>query len=48
MRSLRGNPYDGHTLHVEILAQRQPKEVLVDLGYRGATLSRGQTLPPQA
>lgn len=46
MRSLPGNPYDGHTLlpalmQVEILTQRQPKEVFVDLGYRGATISSG-------
>ena len=43
MQSLPGNPYDGHTLHaalkqVQILTQRQPKEVFVDLGYRGATI----------
>ena len=49
MRSLPGNPYDGHTLHaavkqVEILTQRQPKEVFVDLGYRGATLPAGVKL----
>ena len=46
MRSLPGNPYDGHTLQeavkqVKILTQRQPKEVFVDLGYRGATLPAG-------
>lgn len=46
MRSLPGNPYDGHTLHlaleqVAILTQRQPKEVFVDLGYRGATVPTG-------
>ena len=49
MCSLPGNPYDGHTLHaalqqVEILTQRQPKEVFVDLGYRGATLPAGAKL----
>jgi len=49
MCSLPGNPYDGHTLHaalqqVEILTQRQPKEVFVDLGYRGATLPAGVKL----
>ena len=43
MQSLPGNPYDGHTLHaalkqVQTLTQRQPKEVFVDLGYRGATI----------
>jgi IS5 family transposase len=52
MCSLPGNPYDGHTLHaalqqMEILTQRQPKEVFVDLGYRGATPSWCQDLPPQ-
>ena len=49
MRSLPGNPFDGHTLHetvnqVETLTQRQPKEVFVDLGYRGATLPAGVKL----
>lgn len=44
MRSLPGNPYDGHILlpalaQVEILTQRQPKEVFVDLGI-AAQLSR--------
>jgi IS5 family transposase len=42
MRSLPGNPYDGHTLEgtlkqVKSLTQHQPEEVFVDLGYRGAT-----------
>jgi len=46
MRSLPGNPYDGHTLHLAleqtaILTQRQPQEVFVDLGYRGATVPTG-------
>ena len=41
MQSLPGNPYDGHTLHatlkqVKNLTQHQPREVFVDLGYRGA------------
>ena len=41
MRSMPGNPYDGHTLYetleqVAILTEQQPKEVFVDLGYRGA------------
>lgn len=40
MRSLPGNPYDGHTLHealeqLEILTGYRPKEAFVDLGYRG-------------
>lgn len=46
MRSLPGNPYDGHTLHealeqVSILTGRPPKEVFVDLGYRGGTTTTG-------
>lgn len=41
MRSLPGNPYDGHTLaeaieQVEILTDQKPKAVFVDKGYRGA------------
>jgi len=40
MRTLPGNPYDGHTLHealeqVEILTDRRPDMALVDRGYRG-------------
>jgi IS5 family transposase len=40
MRSLPGNPYDGHTLHealeqVGILADARPRRVFVDRGYRG-------------
>ena len=40
MRSLPGNPYDGHSLDealepVQILTDRRPKEGYVDLGYRG-------------
>lgn len=40
MRSLPGNPYDGHTLHealeqVEILTDRRPDMAFVDRGYRG-------------
>lgn len=43
MQSLPGNPYDGHTLpaalaQVRTLTQHQPKEVFVDLGYRGAAV----------
>ena len=46
MRSLPGNPYDGDNLlpalaQVAILTQRQPEEVFVDLGYRGATAPAG-------
>jgi IS5 family transposase len=40
MRSLPGNPYDGHTLpeaieQVSILTDQKPKAVFVDRGYRG-------------
>ena len=40
MRSLPGNPYDGHTLHealeqVEILTGTRPDMAFVDRGYRG-------------
>jgi len=43
MRSMPGNPYDGHTLEeaieqVSILAQHTPKTVIVDRGYKGAEL----------
>ena len=46
MQSLPGNPYDGHTLHVTLkqvknLTQQQPREVFVDLGYRGAAIPVG-------
>jgi IS5 family transposase len=46
MHSLPGNPYDGHTLlpalaQMASLTQQQPKEVFVDLGYRGATVAAG-------
>jgi IS5 family transposase len=41
MRSMPGNPYDGHTLpetleQVTILAERKPTIAIVDKGYRGA------------
>ncbi len=40
MRSMPGNPYDGHTLaetleQVAILAERAPTTAIVDKGYRG-------------
>lgn len=43
MRSMPGNPYDGHTLaealeQVTILAERAPKTVVVDKGYRGVDI----------
>ncbi len=42
MRSMPGNPYDGHTLEnaleqVEILTAATPAIVLADRGYRGVT-----------
>jgi IS5 family transposase len=41
MRSLLGNPFDGHTLaeaieQMEILTEQKPKAVFVDKGYQGA------------
>jgi transposase, IS5 family len=49
MRSMPGNPYDGHTLgeaieQVSILADRKPRMVIVDRGYRGAELDGIQIL----
>ena len=46
VRSLPGNPYDGHTLpeaieQVSILTDRKPKAVLVDKGYRGVSVEGG-------
>ena len=46
MRSMPGNPYDGHTLYealeqVAILTEQQSQEVFVDLGYRGAEVQAG-------
>lgn len=43
MRSLPGNPYDGHTLpeaieQVSILTAQKPKAVFVDKGYRGVNV----------
>ena len=40
MRSMPGNPYDGHTLHetieqVAILTEHKPTTAVVDKGYRG-------------
>jgi IS5 family transposase len=49
MRSMPGNPYDGHTLaetieQVEILTARTPTTVIVDRGYKGAELKGIQIL----
>lgn len=48
-RSFPGNPYDGDTLaeqleQVEILTQRKPKSVIVDLGYRGRSIEGVEVL----
>ncbi|MFZ1725999.1 MAG: IS5 family transposase [Albidovulum sp.] len=47
MRSLPGNPYDGHTLaealeQVEILTDTRPAQVFVDRGYRGHGVTTSQ------
>ena len=44
MRSMPGNPYDGHTLpeaveQVSILTDHRPKAVFVDKGYRGVDVT---------
>lgn len=44
MRSMPGNPYDGHTLpeaveQVSILTDHLPKAVFVDKGYRGVAIA---------
>ena len=49
MRSLPGNPYDGHTLaealeQVEILTDRRPRLAVVDRGYRGHGVGGTQVL----
>ena len=49
MRSMPGNPYDGHTLHEtieqgEILADKRPDIAMVDKGYRGVKVQGVQIL----
>jgi len=49
MRSMPGNPWDGHTLaetleQVGILNDRQPKVVIVDKGYQGVEVPNTQIL----
>ena len=49
MRSMPGNPWDGHTLaetleQVSILAEQHPKIVVVDKGYQGVTLEKVRIL----
>lgn len=49
MRSMPGNPYDGHTVdsqleQVEILTDVRPKIALVDRGYRGVQAACGTRL----
>lgn len=49
MRSMPGNPYDGHTLEeaieqMSILSERKPKTAIVDRGYRGVEVPGVQIL----
>jgi IS5 family transposase len=49
MRSMPGNPYDGHTVdsqieQIGVLAGATPKMALVDRGYRGVQASAGTRL----
>ena len=49
MRTMPGNPYDGHTLaealeQVEILTDLRPDPAVVDRGYRGHGVERTQVL----
>ena len=49
MRSMPGNPWDGHTLaetleQVGILAEHKPKTVIVDKGYQGVQVEGVQIL----
>lgn len=49
MRSMPGNPYDGHTLdetieQVGILADQRPRTVMVDKGYKGTEVDGVQIL----
>ena len=49
MRSLPGNPYDGHTLaealeQVAILTDHPPKRAVVDRGYKGHGVTTAQVL----
>jgi transposase, IS5 family len=43
IRSMPGNPYDGHTLdetieQVSILANQRPRTAIVDKGYKGSEI----------
>ena len=49
MRSMPGNPWDGHTLaetveQASILTDRMPKTVIVDRGYQGVVVDGVQIL----
>jgi IS5 family transposase len=49
MRSMPGNPYDGHTVdsqveQIGVLTSATPKMALVDRGYRGVQASAGTRL----
>lgn len=51
MRSMPGNPYDGHTLEktleqVTVLAERKPTTAIVDKGHRGVEIERVRILRP--
>ena len=52
MRSISGNPYDGHTLdetikHVKIFAEQRPGIVIVDKVYRGVQVQEGGRADPE-
>ena len=49
MRSMPGNPYDGHTVdsqteQIDVLTGTTPKNALVDRGYRGVEAAAGTRL----
>ena len=49
MRSMPGNPWDGHTLaetieQASILTDKMPKTVIVDRGYQGVVVDGVQIL----
>jgi IS5 family transposase len=52
MRSMPGNPYDGHTLadalqQVETLTDQRPSLVMVDRGYRGHGVQDTKVITPR-
>jgi IS5 family transposase len=51
MRSMPGNPYDGHTLaealeQAAILCDATPEVAIVDRGYKGVAVDRVKTYRP--